>query len=43
MVKSLAQPVATNVLEAFGDDEAVLPGAPRVARDETRRGRARCE
>jgi hypothetical protein len=43
MVQSLAQPVAANVFETFGDDEAVLPGAPRVARDEPRRGSVRCE
>ena len=43
MVQSLAQPVATNVFETFRDDEAVLPGAPRVARDEPRCGSVRCE
>jgi hypothetical protein len=32
MAQSLTQPVDTNVLETFRDDEAVLPGVPRVAR-----------
>jgi hypothetical protein len=43
MIQSLAQPVATYVFETFGDDEAVLPGVPRAARDEPRCGSVRCE
>jgi hypothetical protein len=43
MVQSLAQPVAANVFETFRDDEAVLPGAPRVARGEPGCGSVRCE
>jgi len=43
MVQSLAQPVAANVFETFRDDEAVRPGAPRVDRDEPRRGSVRCD
>jgi hypothetical protein len=43
MVQSLAQPVATNVFETFSDDEAVLPGAPRAARDYLRYGSVLCE
>jgi hypothetical protein len=43
MVQSLAQPVATNVFETFRGEEAVLPGAPRVARDKLRCGSVGCE
>jgi hypothetical protein len=38
MVQSLTQPVATNVFETFREDQAVLPVAPRVARDKLRSG-----
>jgi hypothetical protein len=33
----------TNVFETLREDEAVLPGAPRVARDEPGCGAVRCE
>ena len=42
MVQSLAQPVATNVFKTFRHDEAVLPGAPGVARDKLRCDSIRC-
>ena len=43
MIQSLTQPVAANVFEAFRDNEVVLPGAPRMARDNLRCGSVRCE